>query len=125
MADKNKRPVEAWFRSQVATGIQRLVSIGLPGGPGYDSIKLTAQAWVDTMWKAPVDWHEQLDAERLEEAFVRAGRLERWPSPRQVLDLMPSRTPPRNGLPKQRLSPEQCRANQQRIKELIREVLES
>lgn len=109
----------AWFREEIGTGVQRLVAIALPGGPGMDSFKLTAQAWAESLWDAPVEWDEELDRRRLAAAFVRACRdCSRWPAPRQVLELMPSR-PERPRLPRPRPTESQRRRNQRRVQEMI------
>lgn len=112
--------IPAWFRREIGEGIQRLVAIALPGGPGLDSFKLTAQAWAEALWDAPVDWREQLDRARLAAAFKRACREHsRWPAPRQVLDLMPSRPEPLKLKPPE-ISEAQRRRNQQHLREIVK-----
>ncbi|PWG62837.1 hypothetical protein [Sediminicurvatus halobius] len=120
MADE---PMPPWFRAVVGEGIQRLVAIGLPGGPGWDSIKLTAQAWGEALWEAPVQWDEKADSARLQAAFKRAGRTcERWPTPRQVLEMMPSRPQPR-ALPAPQMSRQQRERNSRRLRAALRKAL--
>lgn len=120
MADE---PMPPWFRAAVGEGIQRLVAIGLPGGPGWDSIKLTAQAWAESLWEAPVEWHENPDSRRLESAFKRAARsCERWPTPRQVLELLPARPQPR-ALPAPTMSREQRTRNSRRLREALSQAM--
>ena len=112
-----------WFRAAIGEGIQRLVAIGLPGAPGWDAIKLTAQAWGEALWEAPVQWTEKPDAERLRVAFGRAGRTcDRWPSPRQVLDMMPRRPRP-PALPAPRLSEAERKRNSRRLRAALKEAM--
>ncbi|MEX0732864.1 MAG: hypothetical protein WED00_05785 [Aquisalimonadaceae bacterium] len=110
----------AWFRAEVGEGVQRLVAIALPSGPGLDSFKLTAQAWAEALWDAPVDWREELDRPRLRAAFKRACReCHRWPAPRQVLDLLPSRPEPPK-LPAPRVSEAQRRRNRRYLDDMLK-----
>ncbi len=82
-----------WFHNQVVSGLQYLWALGLPGTPAGELAKLTATAWIDTLWHHAVRWDEQLDSPRLEAAFKAAARgAERWPTPRQVLQALPDRT---------------------------------
>jgi len=89
-----------WFRQAIGRGMQQLVCLSLPGQPPAETIALTKEAWINTIWPARA-WHES-EADRLMEAFrLLARRTERWPAPRAIIDHLP---PPRHvrALPKPR-----------------------
>lgn len=89
-------PVPAWFHNRVLEGLQFLMSLGLEGTPAAEVIRLTATAWIQALWSANIDWQEPLDSHRLHRAFNDlAVRALRWPSPRVLLDHLPSRPQPR------------------------------
>lgn len=112
--------IPSWYRSVVGEQIQRLVALGLAGSPGYDTIKLTAQAWAESLWSAPVQWDESLDTPRLRTAFQAVARnAERWPAPRHVLDALPSRPQPRK-LPLPEPTPEQIERNRRWLDEELK-----
>ena len=84
-------PVPDWFHNAVVDGIQRLHVLSLQGTPAAETVTLTAQVWIDTLWHTPRSWDEARDLPRLQEAFRSlAGRVDRWPAPRTVLENMPS-----------------------------------
>lgn len=110
-----------WFRVVIATGLQRLMPLGLPGTPAADTIKLVAVAWADSLWSVKIGWNKEQDAQRLLQAFViTGGRVERWPPPRAVLAVMPPRTP----LPRLHTMPIDKRKNQQ-ARETILDLVRS
>lgn len=112
-----------WFRDALAEGIQRLIAIGLPGGPGWDSIKLTTQAWAEALWEAPVEWLEKPDKWRLETAFKRLARnSERWPTPKALIDTLPARSQPA-ALPAPSMSRTQREANSRRLRAALKEAM--
>lgn len=84
-----------WLRAEVASGLQRLVALALPGQPPAETIALTAGAWCDVLAGMNVVWEQQQDAPRLRAAFeVLAMQVERWPAPTHYLRLMPPRVSP-------------------------------
>lgn len=84
-----------WFHNTVVSGLQFLWALGLPGTPAGELATLTAASWVQALWCHNPRWTEKPDAPRLTEAFTTvAGRAERWPTPRTVLDAMPARKQP-------------------------------
>jgi hypothetical protein len=112
-----------WFREVVATGIARLYVLRLEGAPAADTLDAVENVWCDALWHAPVAWQEAVDYRRLEAGFVAlAGRITRWPAPRAVLDVLPSRpAQPRLGRPAP--TPEQrsrARAVLEELRTLIR-----
>lgn len=101
----------SWFRAAVGEGLQGLVVLSLPGTPAAETIALTADVWMQTLWSSPIAWDEQLDRPRLARAFVLLLRhVERWPAPKHVLDHLPPR-PDRLKLAAPPLTPEQLKRN--------------
>lgn len=112
-----------WFRAAVGEGLQRLIALSLPGCPPSETIKLTAQAWAEALWSKPIKWDENLDSQRLKEAFISAGRqCDRWPAPKQVLDEMRPRLM-RKKLPEPPVSDQQRRINRARIRLMLKKTL--
>ena len=113
-----------WMLSEVAGGLQRLVLLALPGTPAAETIEGTARAWADAFWHAPPAWDRDLDAPRIAAAFRSIGhRLERFPTPRAILEAMPPR-PSQPTLPEPEISEAQRRKNLRRIAQIMTEALE-
>jgi hypothetical protein len=90
---------EQWFMAELATGLQRLISLSLQGTPAMETIQLTAASWAETLWAAPIGWDQSLDSQRIASAFVRMMRdVDRWPAPKHLLHYLPSRPQPVNPL---------------------------
>lgn len=107
----------AWFHNRVVDGLQMLVALALQGTPPAETVALTAQVWVATLWRAR-PWLDERDAQRIAAAFADlAARIDRWPAPRQLLDALPAVAP--IALPAPRLSDAQRRANLQRLAEIM------
>lgn len=122
--ESEKQPAPRWMLTEVATGLQRLVLLALPGTPAMEAIEGTARAWADALWYAPKAWDRDLDAPRIAAAFRRmAHRLERFPTPKALLDAMPAR-PPQPALPKPKISQAQRRGNRRRIARMMTEAIE-
>lgn len=98
-------PPPQWFRRALAEGLTRLVALSLPGTPPAETIKLTREAWVESLWDGRA-WDET-DAERIAAAFrAIARRADRWPAPRHLVEHLPARPAPR-ALPKPKPNAEQ------------------
>ncbi len=91
----------SWLRTEVASGLQRLVALSLPGQPPAETIALTAAAWCEALASTAIAWDEAQDAPRLRAAFAALlPQVERWPAPSHLLRLMPARpAPPRLSAP--------------------------
>lgn len=88
---------EQWFMAELATGLQKLISLSLQGTPAMETIQLTAASWAETLWAAPIGWDQSLDSQRIAAAFVRMMRdVDRWPAPKHLLHYLPSRPQPVN-----------------------------
>jgi hypothetical protein len=112
---------EQWFMAELATGLQKLISLSLNGSPAMETIQLTAVSWAETLWAAPIGWHSELDAERIQQAFLRIMRdIERWPAPKHLLNYLPQRPQPVHPLlSAPQMSEERRMENQARVAELV------
>ena len=80
----------AWFQTRIDTGLQRLYTLSLQGSPAADVLAFTAETWVSVLYPAR-RWEQERDLPRLTEAFrLLAGQVERWPTPKALLDCMPA-----------------------------------
>lgn len=121
---KPPQPAPQWLLSEVSDGLQRLMLLALPGTPAAETIEGTARAWTDAFWYAPTAWDRDLDAPRIAAAFrVIAHRLERFPTPKALLEAMPAR-PPRPALPEPAISEAERRRNLRRIAQIMTKAIE-
>jgi len=113
-------PVPDWFHDLVIEGVQMLYALSLQGCPSAETLTLTAQVWIDTMWRSGTVWQEAADAARLHDAFVRiAGTTDRWPAPKQVLNCVSGRQE-RTKLNAPGLTPEEIVINKRRLAEVMK-----
>lgn len=111
-----------WFRDEIFAGLARLLVLRLPSAPWEEEAEYTQQTWIEVLWDAPIGWDAELDTTRLRTAFARLAReAERWPTPRQLLQMMPQR-PPQPRLAAPPMSEAQRRRNQTRLREMMREL---
>ena len=81
-----------WFYDTVASGLQALVALSLPRQPPAETIALTLDVWVQTLWRAPISWDETIDKRRIDYAFASLARLvDQWPAPKHLLRELPNR----------------------------------
>ena len=121
--EKQPAPAPQWLLSEVSGGLQRLIFLALPGTPAAETIALTAHAWADAFWYAPKEWDRDLDVPRIAAAFRGIGhRLERFPTPKAILEAMPAR-PPRPALPEPEISEAERRRNLRRIAQIMTEAI--
>jgi hypothetical protein len=86
-----KTEAPTWFRRTVADGLKVLVALSLPYEPALELMPATKKLWIHLLWNCGKAFDEH-DASRILEAFTRlATRVDRWPAPKQVLELLPSR----------------------------------
>lgn len=116
-----KRPPQ-WLVAEVATGLQALIALRLPGAPGADTSRATAEVWTRTIYSYPVNWTLELDAPRLRRAFTALCRdCDRWPAPRTLYDRLPARhQPPALAVPP--ISKAQQARNIARLKALAKSI---
>jgi len=111
-----------WFRDEIFAGLARLLVLRLPSAPWEEEAQYTQQTWIEVLWAAPIGWDAELDTQRIRAAFNRlAARADRWPAPRQMLDLLPDR-PQQQRLARPPMSDAQRRRNQARLREMMAEL---
>lgn len=114
--------IPEWFSDVVASGLQALVVLSLPAQPPAETIALTLDVWVRTLWQASIDWTEQLDKARIERAFAHvARRADRWPAPKHLLDALPAR-PTQPALPVGAMTEEKRARARVQIAEVARRI---
>ena len=90
-----------WLRTEVLTGLQKLLCLRLEGCPSEDMIEGTLAAWCEALEYAKT-WDQQRDVPRIREAFVRLARTaKRWPSLAELIEVMP-RIDPAPVVPRER-----------------------
>lgn len=110
----------SWLRTEVITGLQRLLLLNLRGGPALETIEGVALAWCDACLCWPIDWQAEADAPRLRQAFrLLAASVREWPAPVQLRELLPARAAPPQ-LPPPEVDPVRIA----QVQALIREVLQ-
>lgn len=113
-----------WLRKAIGKGLSGLVVLHLEGGPSAETVQHTAGVWYHVMKSWPIAWNEELDRPRLRVAFTNlASQSQRWPSPAQLRPLLPARVYAQAALPEPEYCPEKAKANLQKIKTMIQEVL--
>ena len=114
--------VEKWLEREIARGLQGLIALRLSGAPADDSVTLTLDVWLAAIESLPVNWNEQLDAERVRRAFRTLYRIcDRWPPPKVFLDNRGNRDPPK-ALPPPPISEEQRKKNVALLRELMKKL---
>jgi hypothetical protein len=112
-----------WLKLAVSRGLQALVVLHLDGGPSSETVTQTAGIWYRVLKKWPIGWDEQLDRQRLTDAFLAlASQSPRWPSPSQLRSLLPPRVYPQPALSAPDYPPEKAKANLIRIKQMMKEA---
>lgn len=84
-----------WIRNEIALGFQRLICLCLDRQPTDDLIAGTMEAWYEA-WTYRKIWHQERDAPRFREAFVRFSTTQAncWPQPMDIIALLPDPPPP-------------------------------
>jgi hypothetical protein len=115
--------IKDWLLSEVATGLQRLVALSLPGHPPAETIVLTAVVWRDALRRKFGQWDMELDTPRIRAAFASLeDSAEEWPVPVRLLRALPSRPEPLM-LPPAQLTEEQKKDNLHWVQKLKQQVL--
>lgn len=108
-----------FINEEVVEGLQKLYTLRLPSAPAAEDIALTAQVWIETLRSYPVAWCDQ-DRGRIKQAFsILISDVDRWPTPRQLIQRLPQRRPlPALAQPK--LSDEEIRHNKDKLGEILK-----
>lgn len=103
----------------VVNGLQALMALHLDGAPGFETVGMTAEVWIEIVrgWNLK---NTAADSQRLAVGFKQlAGSVVRWPAPSQLKLHLPAPQPAAvNGL-LPALSPEQAQRNRAMIKALL------
>lgn len=80
-----------WLLREVATGVQKLLCVRLPGAPAADTVKGTILAFGEGLRANGRQWDEARDAPRIRAAFAGLiAECEEWPCPKALLRALPS-----------------------------------
>lgn len=94
-APPQQRWAPAWLMDAIVDGLSALLALRLDGAPAHDSAVMTAKTWAVAFMAQPRLWDCQRDAPRVSQAFATlVGQVNRWPTPRQLLDVLPPPPPP-------------------------------
>lgn len=108
-----------WIEREVVRGLQGLIALRLPGAPGEDAVTLTLDIWLAALAVRAGGWTEAHDAPRLQAAFrALYAQCTTWPAPRQLLDALPIRAPPK-ALPPPPMTAEERARNRARLAEMM------
>jgi hypothetical protein len=81
-----------WLKSEIADGLQRLISLRLRNAPSSDTVTATAVVWYETVASRPISWDERLDRKRIKTAFSElCATVDSFPAPAQFLRALPPR----------------------------------
>ena len=83
---------------EIVTGLRLLLLLRLEGTPAKDTITMVGKTWIIAFFRLKTNWTEEKDRWRIREAFEKytsqVKSTDRWPTPRQIIDLLPPRIPP-------------------------------
>ena len=80
-----------WLKQIIETNLMKLTLL-LKYAPNSDVLPMTTELWIDAFNRSIGRIDEGLDAKRINKAFERAQeKFIDWPSPKQVIELMPRR----------------------------------
>lgn len=107
-----------WLRTEIVTGMQKLLCLRLSGCPSDDMIAGTVGAWMEAITDNRV-WDEERDIPRIRAAFrsLAKSRVD-WPRPAEFLRELPP-PPEVRELPPPR-DPEVAKRNLARINDMLR-----
>ncbi|MDO4434573.1 MAG: hypothetical protein Q4B82_08355 [Alysiella sp.] len=113
-----------WAYNQMLEGLQKLLILRLQGAPPADTITALATVWEEALTPLTRHWQQDLDSNRLPEAFRRViQQSSKWVAPAQLIEQIPARqVPPIAGLIEAKhppLTPEQIAKNKQRLKQIL------
>lgn len=109
-----------WILTEVLTGLQQLVCLGLDRQPAGELIPGTAQTWLRAITTGKT-WDEQRDTLRFRAAFTALTQSRRtWPAPADFLDAIP-KAEPHLALPPVTLSPERAQQRLDEIGDLLKQ----
>ena len=113
-----------WLATELLTGFQKLLCLGLERTPATDLIGGTVMAWREALTAGRV-WDADRDRDRIRRAFVTlALTRESWPAPKHFLDALPPAPKPLALVREVRVDPEVLRQNVARLKAKLAEAVQ-
>lgn len=108
-----------WLKTEILTGFQKLLCLGLDRTPATDLIHGTVLTWLEVLTDGR-HWSEVRDRERVRQAFVTLARTRRaWPVPADFLEALP-RVEPLRAIPKGSPNPAKAQAAIRECADLLR-----
>lgn len=81
--------MEAWIKTELAAGMQRLLCLKLERAPGVKVIRHTLDEWCNAI-EADRTWISYRDAARFRKAFSTLARnCHSWPAPADFIEAIP------------------------------------
>jgi hypothetical protein len=78
-----------WLKTEIATGLQRLLCLGLEGQPAAEVLPGTVAAWFEALTRGKA-FDRTRDTARIRDAFsLLLSRSRRWPAPADFLEVLP------------------------------------
>lgn len=78
-----------WLTTEILTGFQKLLCLGLERTPAEAVIEGTAMTWREALTTGK-DWDEGRDRLRFQRAFITLARTRRtWPTPADFIEALP------------------------------------
>lgn len=125
--DEEQEEYLPWLMDLILDGLTHLMPLSLPNTPAEDVIEYTAQVWYEALTATGTDWNAEMDIKRIKTGFRKlTPHLDRWPTPRQLLEGLPARPKPK-ALPPRRpadLTPEERQMNLSWISQLKTQIKE-
>jgi hypothetical protein len=95
-----------WLKTELLTGFQKLLCLGLDRTPASEVIPGTVEAWLEAVTANRL-WDQDRDTSRIRQAFVTLARTRRlWPAPVDFLEALPAIRNEFLALPKATPTPE-------------------
>jgi len=108
-----------WLLDEITIGLQKLLSLRLPGSPAEDTAGSTARVWYEAIGGSGIEWTETLDRLRVRAAFRGlATRCDRWPAPKHFFEQLQARGYAQPQL-QQKFSDDELRLNKARIRKIV------
>lgn len=109
-----------WLATELMTGFQKLLCLGLARTPASDLIEGTILAWHEAI-TAGRAWDQERDTPRIRDAFITLARTRReWPAPADFLEAMPRYSAGLRALPKSASDPARAAAEIAKAREALR-----
>lgn len=110
-----------FIRTEVVEGLQKLYTLRLSFAPSPDGVVLAAQVWIEAISSLPISWCDQ-DRGRIRKAFTLLLQdVDKWPSPKQLIDRLPARKP-LPSLPQPPMSAVEIERNKQHLNQILKKL---